>query len=162
MLENTAAERMDKRFNEAEAEVHAVHDLAGNGYAGGPYSDHLKQVDGQLLEWFQVAGANVDPRLQMLVRFGGLLHDYFEDMLLAPESWPASIAELIEHYKVPLQSIDMALLCTDPPGSTRQERKLKAYPRIAQCYGALLIKLADRTCHLKASGGPESGRYLKM
>lgn len=128
--------------------VYLVHNCLGNGYAGGPYSDHLQAVDDKLVEWFP---SDLDPDLKLRVRIGGLFHDYFEDIALTQELLPQTIQTWVDEWQVPLISLEMALLCTDPEGVDRDERKAKAYPRIARCYGALLIKLADRICNLRAS-----------
>lgn len=139
--------------------AYRAHDEMGQVYNEGPYSDHLRQVDVLLCEWLG-ALPGLPHKMRTVVRVGGILHDWFEDCILSPELHPVMAAVLVKDH--PVYGVDIALLCTDPPGDTRFERKRLAYQRIRGCYGALLVKLADRVCHLRISAERDSLRFLRM
>ena len=106
-----------------------------------PYEVHLEAA-AEVLRRF---GYGDDPVLMS----AAYLHDVIEDTGVKR----AELAERFGH-----RVADIVDAVSDPPGESRAERKAAAYPRIAGCEGAVIVKLADRIANVEA-GGPMVDRY---
>lgn len=106
-----------------------------------PYEAHLEAV-AEVLRRFGYGNDGV-------LMSAAYLHDVIEDTC-------ATRAELAERFGTRIADIVDAV--SDPPGASRAERKAAAYPRIAGCEGAVIVKLADRIANVEA-GGPMVDRY---
>jgi guanosine-3',5'-bis(diphosphate) 3'-pyrophosphohydrolase len=107
-------------------------------YADEPYVRHLEEVVRVLIS----NGADPSIPAHLDVLCAAWLHDTLEDTDLEP-----SRIESVFGSKV----LEIVQAVTDQPGSSRHERHLATYPRIALLEAAVCVKLADRIANLERS-----------
>ncbi len=117
----------------SDARAYAIALHGTQMYGPHPYSHHLDAVAAVLAPYGEEA--------QVI----GYLHDVVEDT-------EATVADVQARFGERVAGC-VALL-TDAPGATRKERKSKTYAKLAEVTGplelALLVKVADRLCNVRA------------
>ena len=103
-------------------------------YGKYPYKYHLKQV----VEIAEGLGLNESQQAACA------LHDVIEDTAIGYK-------ELLLEFGY--EVADAVYRVSDELGRTREERKAKTYPKIAESENALLVKLCDRIANINASKG---------
>jgi (p)ppGpp synthase/HD superfamily hydrolase len=99
-----------------------------------PYALHLQAVESVLLR-FGIFDEDL--------RVAAWLHDVLEDT-------DAEYEDLITFFGREIADIVAAV--TEPKGGNRKWRHAQAYPRIAQNYKAVLVKVADRIANVESGG----------
>lgn len=117
----------------SDARTYAITMHGTQRYGAHPYSHHLDAVAAVLAPFGEEA--------QVI----GYLHDVVEDT-------EATVADVRARFGD--RVADCVDLLTDEPGATRKERKFRTYAKLAQVTGplelALLVKVADRLCNVRA------------
>jgi (p)ppGpp synthase/HD superfamily hydrolase len=99
-----------------------------------PYALHLQAVESVLLR-FGIFDEDL--------RVTAWLHDVLEDTDVEYE-------DLVTFFGREIADIVAAL--TEPKGGNRKWRHAQTYPRIAQSYKAVLVKVADRIANVESGG----------
>jgi (p)ppGpp synthase/HD superfamily hydrolase len=99
-----------------------------------PYALHLQAVESVLLR-FGIFDEDL--------RVAAWLHDVLEDT-------DAEYEDLVTFFGREIADIVAAL--TEPKGGNRKWRHAQTYPRIAQNYKSVLVKVADRIANVESGG----------
>lgn len=71
------------------------------------------------------------------------LHDLLEDQ--------PKFGDDLHFSGLPQNTVDIVVAVTDESGKNRKERKAKTYSKIRACFGAQVVKLADRIANVRES-----------
>lgn len=107
-----------------------------------PYVLHLQAVESVLLRF-----GIFDEDLRM----AAWLHDVLEDT-------DSEYEDLVTFFG--REVADIVAILTEPKGGNRKWRHAQTYPRIAQNYKAIIVKVADRIANVEA-GGKKVDMYRK-
>jgi guanosine-3',5'-bis(diphosphate) 3'-pyrophosphohydrolase len=116
-------------------------------YADEPYVHHLEEVVRVLVR----NGADPGIPAHLDVLCAAWLHDTLEDTDLEPSRIESAFGSKV---------LEIVQAVTDQPGSSRHERHLATYPRIAELEAAVCVKLADRMANIERSS-LLAGRMLR-
>jgi guanosine-3',5'-bis(diphosphate) 3'-pyrophosphohydrolase len=100
-----------------------------------PYRYHLGKTEGVALRF--------GFKRNRIIRLACWAHD-------VPEDTKKTIADLIA-ARFPERAVSVTWRVTDEPGKNRTERKKRTYPKIAQDWMAVVVKLCDRIANVEHS-----------
>jgi hypothetical protein len=123
----------------------------GMTYGEGPFTNHTDAVADLLNSYF--------PNDVNLIS-AGHLHDAVED---APDESSADKIRNLIMDQCGDDVLDLVLAVTDEPGGSRQERKIKTYPKICRAgWRAVALKVADRIVNMLSSASEEFSHYTPV
>lgn len=100
-----------------------------------PYRYHLGKTEGVAIRF--------GFKRNRIIRLACWSHD-------VPEDTKKTLADLLA-ARFPKRTVSITWRVTDEPGINRDERKAKTYPKIAQDWMAVVVKLCDRIANVEYS-----------